>query len=89
MNAPVGAALLIGLGALFLLDNLGIPVFRQIGRYWPVLLIVIGVLLLQRRLGGGGGGAATGGGTPFPSHSTTDARTLRQGPGGGQGPLTP
>ena len=50
---PSGAALLIGLGALFLLDNLGIPVFRHIGRYWPVLLIVIGVLLLQRRLGGG------------------------------------
>ena len=28
MNAPLGAALLIGLGGLFLLDNLGIPVFR-------------------------------------------------------------
>jgi hypothetical protein len=52
LNAPIGAALLIGLGALFLLDNLGIPVFNQIGRYWPVLLIVVGILLLQRRLGG-------------------------------------
>jgi hypothetical protein len=52
MNAPVGAALLIGLGALFLLDNFGIPVFNQIGKFWPVLLIVLGVLLLQRRLGG-------------------------------------
>jgi len=52
MNAPIGAALLIGLGALFLMDNLGIPVFRHIGRYWPVLLIVIGVILLQRRMGG-------------------------------------
>jgi hypothetical protein len=51
LNAPVGAALLIGLGVLFLLDNLGIPVFRHIGKYWPVLLIVIGVILLQRRLG--------------------------------------
>jgi hypothetical protein len=53
MSAPIGAALLIGLGVLFLLDNFGIPVFRQIGRFWPVLLIVIGVLLLQRGFGGG------------------------------------
>lgn len=52
MNAPIGAALLIGLGALFLLDNLGVPVFRHIGRFWPVLLIVVGVILLQRRMGG-------------------------------------
>ncbi len=52
MNAPIGAALLIGLGAMFLLDNLGIPVFREIGKFWPVLLILAGVLLLQRRLGG-------------------------------------
>jgi len=80
MNAPIGAALLIGLGALFLLDNLGIPVFYHLGKYWPVLLIVIGVLLLQRRLGGGGGG-----GHP-PSHSPTDARSLKQGPGGTFGP---
>jgi hypothetical protein len=53
LNAPVGAALLIGLGILFLLDNLGIPVLNQLGRFWPVLLIVAGLLLLQRRLGGG------------------------------------
>jgi TM2 domain-containing membrane protein YozV len=79
MNAPVGAALLIGLGVLFLLDNLGIPVFYNLGKYWPVLLIVIGVLLLQRRLGGGGGGHP-------PSHSSTDARSLKQGPGGTFGP---
>jgi hypothetical protein len=53
MNVPIGAALLIGLGALFLLDNLGVPVFRHVGKFWPVLLIVIGVILLQRRMGGG------------------------------------
>jgi hypothetical protein len=53
VNAPVGAALLIGLGALFLLDNLGVPVINQLGKFWPVLLIVGGFLLLQRRLGGG------------------------------------
>ena len=81
MNAPIGAALLIGLGVLFLLDNLGIPVFRHLGRYWPVLLIVVGVILLQRRLGGRGGG-----GHP-PSHSPTDARSIAKGgPGSTSGP---
>jgi hypothetical protein len=51
MGAPVGAALLIGLGVLFLLDNLGLPVFRHVGKFWPVLLIVVGVVLLQKRMG--------------------------------------
>jgi len=50
INAPVGAALLIGLGVLFLLDNFDIPVFESIGRFWPVILIVIGLVLLQSRL---------------------------------------
>ncbi len=54
MNAPLGAALLIGLGAMFLLDNLGVPVFQHISKYWPVLLIVIGIILLKRRVGHGG-----------------------------------
>ncbi len=49
MKKPLGPALLIALGVLFLLDNLGIPVFNSIGRFWPVLLIVVGILLLQRR----------------------------------------
>jgi TM2 domain-containing membrane protein YozV len=53
MNAPIGAALLIGLGALFLLDNMGVPVFRHFGKLWPVILIVIGLLLLQKRMAGG------------------------------------
>ena len=77
MNAPVGAAILIGLGVLFLLDNLGIPVFHHIGRFWPVLLIVVGLLLLKRRVGAGhassaptaGAGSAAKdipGGTPGP-----------------------
>jgi len=51
MDAPMGAGLLIVLGLLFLLDNLGVPVFSQIGRFWPVLLIVLGLALLQKRLG--------------------------------------
>lgn len=58
MNAPISAIVLIGLGLLFLLDNLGIPVFQDVGRYWPVLLIVIGVLLLQRRMNRSSKGAS-------------------------------
>lgn len=50
MDAPLGAGILIVLGLLFLLDNFGVPVFSQIGKFWPVLLIVLGLALLQKRL---------------------------------------
>jgi TM2 domain-containing membrane protein YozV len=70
INAPIGAALLIGLGALFLLDNFGIPVFEQITRFWPVVLIVVGLIMLQHRMRRGG--PPSGGGS--------------SGPGGPQGP---
>ena len=50
MDAPLGAGLLIVLGLLFLLDNLGVPIFSQIGKFWPVLLIILGVALLQKRM---------------------------------------
>jgi LiaI-LiaF-like transmembrane region len=50
MEAPLGAVLLIGLGLLFLLDNFGIPVFREVGKFWPVLLIIAGIVLIQKRL---------------------------------------
>ncbi|HET7100064.1 MAG TPA: DUF5668 domain-containing protein, partial [Terriglobia bacterium] len=43
LDAPIGAGVLIVLGLLFLLDNLGVPVFSQIGKFWPVLLIVLGL----------------------------------------------
>jgi len=53
VNAPIGAALLIGLGVLFLLDNLGYSVINQISKFFvPALLIVAGILLLQRRMSG-------------------------------------
>ena len=50
MDAPIGAGLLIVLGILFLLDNLGVPIFSQVGKFWPVLLIALGLILLQKRL---------------------------------------
>ena len=77
MNAPIGAALLIGLGLLFLLDNFGIPVIREIGKFWPVLLIVIGLALLQRRMGGGS--------AQNPSASQPPG-TNKEGPGNFPGP---
>jgi hypothetical protein len=63
MNAPIGAGVLIGIGTLFLLDNFGIPVFHHIAKFWPLLLIAVGVVLLQRRMSGGGGPPTSGSGT--------------------------
>jgi Domain of unknown function (DUF5668) len=60
MNAPIGAAVLIGIGALFLLDNFGVPVFRHIGKFWPLLLIAMGVVLLRKRMGGGNAPPSSG-----------------------------
>jgi LiaI-LiaF-like transmembrane region len=81
MTAPVGAVIFIGLGILFLLDNFGIPVFRQVGKFWPVLLIVAGVLLLQRRMGGGS--HPSGGQQPGPPPPPGPGP---QGPGNFSGP---
>ncbi|WP_167505730.1 LiaI-LiaF-like domain-containing protein [Desulfosediminicola flagellatus] len=53
MRASIGPILLIVVGVLLLLSNLG---FVQIGQlkvifkeWWPALLIVIGLLQLRRR----------------------------------------
>lgn len=50
-RAPIAAIILIVLGALFLLGNLGLiprlgPLLAQ---WWPLILIVVGVSLLWRR----------------------------------------
>jgi len=47
----VSALILIALGVIFLLSNLGLlprlgPLFAQ---WWPVILIVVGVAMLFRR----------------------------------------
>jgi TM2 domain-containing membrane protein YozV len=46
---PIGAIILIGLGVIFLLDNLGMWHFHWFGRMWPVILIAMGVWLFMRR----------------------------------------
>jgi cell wall-active antibiotic response 4TMS protein YvqF/B-box zinc finger protein len=47
-GVPTGAVVLIGLGVLFLLHNLGFW-FLGIDRLWPVLLIALGVWLFAKR----------------------------------------
>jgi TM2 domain-containing membrane protein YozV len=48
-GVPTGAVVLIGLGILFLLGNLGILNHYWLDRSWPLVLIAIGVWLLVRR----------------------------------------
>jgi TM2 domain-containing membrane protein YozV len=48
-RVPVGAAVLIGLGVLFLLDEMGILHFHRIWTFWPLILIAVGVRILMVR----------------------------------------
>jgi hypothetical protein len=47
---PVGPAILIALGVLFLLNNLDVIRFREILRYWPIGLIALGAYMLYERM---------------------------------------
>ena len=58
-RAPIGPVLLIVLGVLFLLDTLQVISFRNLARYWPVLLIAAGCIMLYNRIAGGGGRSAS------------------------------
>lgn len=49
---PIGPVVLIGLGVLFLLNNLDLLDIRKAARYWPAALIVYGAYLLWERIGG-------------------------------------
>jgi hypothetical protein len=49
---PAAPVLLIALGILFLLNNLNIVELRRMLRYWPVLLIALGVYMLYIRVTG-------------------------------------
>lgn len=49
---PLGPVVLIGLGVLFLLDNLGVLPLSDVLRYWPLILIGLGVSSLYSRLSG-------------------------------------
>jgi hypothetical protein len=73
---PAAAVLLIAFGVVFLLNNLDLLDVRRIARYWPVLLIGMGVYLLWARFAGGNGSGSN-------SESTGSGST---GPGNAGGP---
>jgi Domain of unknown function (DUF5668)/B-box zinc finger len=50
---PVGAVVLIAIGAVLLLQTLGIFEDEWIGRAWPLIIIGVGVWLLYRKTRGG------------------------------------
>jgi hypothetical protein len=52
-RTPVGPILLIMVGVLFLLDTLHLVEFRDVARFWPVLLIAAGAFMLYNRVAGG------------------------------------
>ena len=64
----VGGIILAGIGVLLLLQNLGIPMFDDLERFWPVILIIVGITHAARSWGMGGrvwGGLVFGVGVIF------------------------
>jgi len=50
---PIGPMILIGIGALFLLNNFGFFDFLRVRQvFWPLVLIGVGFLMLRNRVGG-------------------------------------
>lgn len=49
-RAPIGPIVLIAIGVLYLLNTLDLVNFHQIGRFWPVILIVVGAYMLYSRV---------------------------------------
>ena len=49
-RVPVAPIVLIVIGVLFLMQSLHVLDFQVIGRFWPVLLVVIGAIMLYGRL---------------------------------------
>jgi len=54
-KSTIAAYILIGLGIIFLLSNLGwLPRLRPLmAQWWPLILIIVGILVLIRRSSGG------------------------------------
>ncbi len=64
-GAPIGPLVLIVVGAIFLLQTLGLFEWGwlHLGRFWPVILIALGAYMLWKRTAGGrpSGGSQGGG----------------------------
>lgn len=54
-HSSTGAVILIIVGAVFLLNTLDVVDLRQILRFWPVLLIGVGINMLHSRMSNTGG----------------------------------
>ena len=54
-KSAISAYILIGLGIIFLLSNLGwLPPLRLLmSQWWPLILIIVGVWLLLKHKSGG------------------------------------
>ena len=52
-RVPIGAFVLIGLGVLFLLNEMDVLNFDRLWRFWPLVLIAVGIRVLMRRRGMG------------------------------------
>ena len=52
-HIPIGAFILIGLGVLFLLNEMDVLNFDRLWRFWPLVLIAIGIRVLMRQSGMG------------------------------------
>jgi predicted membrane protein len=50
----IGGVILAGIGVLLLLQNLGVPYFEDWERYWPAILIVVGIVQASKSTGMGG-----------------------------------
>jgi len=51
-DRPVGPIILIGLGALLLLNNFHVLDFIRLGQFWPLILIGAGLYMFRNKMGG-------------------------------------
>ena len=51
-SSPVWGGVLVALGMLFLLRNLGWIQFAFVAKWWPILLVAAGVVFVMRSLRG-------------------------------------
>lgn len=66
INLPVWGGLLVLMGVIFLLDNLGAISLRTAVRFWPLLLILLGLYLVAGYFKGSGGNTSPSGGRQVP-----------------------
>ena len=50
-RSVIFGAVLVAVGGLFLAQNFGLFDWLDFGRFWPVVLILLGLLLIVRRIG--------------------------------------